>query len=193
MYPVEAVLQHRTPDRCTERCTRFSRRSEMNAREDARVLHVVKRFCETSKRTCHTNHHVRVHAEACLLAELVSKNGRRCPADAGMAGRIFRMCRSREQRGPCRVWCCQGVPIIRCLANSCNRPPEVVSVLRIPASDGRIGHGDGEFTENSGVFHQRGMMVITIVTSISMPTTLIISITALPGPSIRESATVPQR
>ena len=72
--PVKGILQHIMRDRNSERRSHFGGCSEMDAREDARILHIFERRGETAEGARHSRHSVGIHLEVRILSELMGKN-----------------------------------------------------------------------------------------------------------------------
>ena len=111
--PLKRVLQDEPSDRLAERLTDVGRRPEVNAREDARVLHFLERGREAAKRARDAEHQVGLHAETDAVLELMCQYGACRPTDARMTRRVIGMPRGREERHP--RWVRRGV-------RDCHRP-----------------------------------------------------------------------
>jgi hypothetical protein len=87
--PLKPVLQDEPSDRLAERLTDVGRRPEVNAREDARVLHFLDRRREVAKRARDAEHQVGFHPETNAVVELMCQYDACRPTDARMTRRVF--------------------------------------------------------------------------------------------------------
>ena len=87
-YRLHGVVKDILRDRRSQSLTIVGRRSEVNARKDAGVLHFVERRRKAVKRTNDTGHHVRFHTETSPFAEIVRQHGASGPAEGAMPPRF---------------------------------------------------------------------------------------------------------
>src|SRR5207253_5070501 len=123
-----------------ERRSVVTRSPEVDSGENARILHFFQGVCKTPEWARHAQQEVAGHVETGAFAELVRQNRRCGSADARVAGRIIRMRGRGEERRPSRIRCCCRIAIVCRFSYGCNWPPEVIRILRVPASNSGVGY-----------------------------------------------------
>src|SRR6266851_5776116 len=130
---LEGVFEDEFGDCRSGRLAVFAGCTEVNASVDACVRNLSQSRGKVGEGTGDAEHHVGVHGEGAVFAEVMRQYG--CPggAEGGMARRILRVRRCNDERRPVGIADGRGVSVGVGQGDGGDGPPEDVVVLRLPA------------------------------------------------------------